>query len=255
MKQAMQQRHRISHRGVARAAGFLLVCGTTLLGCHHDMWDQPKFIALQESDFYADGAASRPHVAGTVTYDGARRKWSAPVFKDITGSPTVPSANEMAFWKGKLDGKFVANNYFLNGNVTAEQKAALIKRGQERFNITCLPCHGREGDGRGIVVQRGFPQPPTYHIDRLREVEDGYIVDVITNGFGRMYNYAARVTPEDRWAIAAYIRALQYSQNVNISDPASDAAKEFEAGLGAQEAEKAKEAAAASEHTEGGNAH
>jgi len=105
MKQAMQQRHRISHRGVARAAGFLLVCGTTLLGCHHDMWDQPKFIALQESDFYADGAASRPHVAGTVTYDGARRKWSAPVFKDITGSPTVPSANEMAFWKGKLDGK------------------------------------------------------------------------------------------------------------------------------------------------------
>ena len=254
MKQAMQQLNRIAHSGAARAAGLLLVCGMTLLGCHPDMWNQPRFAALQESDFYADGAASRPHVAGTVTYDGARRQWASKVFKDITGSATVPSANELGFWKGKEGGKFLADNYFLKDNVTPEQRAALIKRGQERFNITCMPCHGREGDGRGIVVQRGFPQPPTYHIDRLREVEDGYIVDVITNGFGRMYNYAARVTPEDRWAIAAYIRALQYSQNVNISDPSSDAAKEFDAGVAAQEA-KAKEAAAASEHTEGGHAH
>lgn len=238
------------------AAGLLLVCGTTLLGCHPDMWDQPRFAALQKSDFFADGAASRPHVAGTVTYEGQRRKWSAPVYKDITGSATVPTPNEPGFWTGKASGKFVPENYFLSGGaVTPEQKEALLKRGQQRFEITCLPCHGRLGDGRGIVVQRGFPQPPSYHIDRLREVEDGYIVDVITNGFGRMYNYAARVTPEDRWAIASYIRALQYSQNVNVTDSASDSAKEVAAGIAEQEEKKKQEEAAAAAHAEGGHAH
>jgi mono/diheme cytochrome c family protein len=254
MKQAMQQLEKISYGRVVRAAGLLLVCGVTLLGCHPDMWDQPRFAAYQKSDFYADGAASRPHVPGTVTYLGARRHWTSPVFKEITGSATVPTPNEPGFWNGKANGKFVADNYFLQGSVTPEQKKALIKRGQERYNVTCLPCHGPDGDGKGIIVQRGFPQPPSYHIDRLREVEDGYIVDVITNGFGRMYNYAARVTPEDRWAIAAYLRALQFSQNVNVSDAASAAAQEVAAGIAAQE-EAQKAAAKAAEHTEGGHAH
>lgn len=252
MKQSMQQLKRISHGGAARAAGFVLVCAVTLLGCHPDMWNQPRFAALQKSDFYADGAASRPQVAGTVRYDGARRKWSANVYKDITGTPAVPSPLDEGFWTGRAGGKFVADNYFLTASTTPEQRKALMERGRERFNITCLPCHGTEGDGRGIVVQRGFPQPPSYHIDRLREVEDGYIVDVITHGFGRMYNYAARVTPEDRWAIASYIRALQYSQNVNISDPASDTAKEIAAAI--EEQNKQTEAAEAA-HAEGGHAH
>jgi mono/diheme cytochrome c family protein len=252
MKQAMQQLQRISHGGAARAAGLLLVCAVTLLGCHPDMWDQPRFSAYQKSDFYADGAASRPHVDGTVTYQGARRHWTSPAFKEITASAVVPLPTDSAFWTGKVDGKFVADNYFF-ANATPEQKKALIKRGQERFNITCMPCHGGNGDGLGIIVQRGFPQPPSYHIDRLREVEDGYIFDVITNGFGRMYNYAARVTPEDRWAIAAYLRALQYSQNVDISDQNSEAAKAIGAGIAAQE--KAKQEAAVAANAEGGNAH
>lgn len=252
MKQAMQQLKRISHGGAARAAGLLLVCAVTLLGCHPDMWNQPRYTSLQKSDFYADGASSRPQVAGTVKYDGARRKWSSNVYKGLTGSPTVPNPLDEGFWTGRAAGKFVADNYFINASTTPEQKKALLDRGRERYNITCMPCHGTNGDGRGIVVQRGFPQPPTYHIDRLREVEDGYIVDVISHGFGRMYNYAARVTPEDRWAIAAYIRALQYSQNVNISDPASEPAKDVAAGI--EEQQKHTEAAAA-EHAEGGNAH
>lgn len=242
-------------RGVLRTAAVALACATTLLGCHPDMWDQPRFTSMQKSDFFADGAASRPHVPGTVTYAGAARKWTSPVFKDITGSATVPSPNESGFWTGKVQGKFVADNYFFaSGNLSAEQKKALIKRGQERYNITCMPCHDETGGGRGIIVGRGFPQPPSYHIDRLREVEDGYFVDVITNGFGRMYNYAARVTPEDRWAIAAYIRALQASQNVNVSDASSPVAQEVAAGIAEQEKAK-QEAATPAAHSEGSHAH
>lgn len=250
----MQHLQRITRGSVLRKAGFLLACGATLLGCHPDMWNQPRFAALQKSDFFSDGAASRQHVPGTVTYSGAARKWSAPVYKDISGGATVPSPNDSGFWTGKVQGKFVAENYFISGSTSAEQKKALIKRGQQRFNITCLPCHGESGRGEGIVVQRGFPQPPSYHIDRLREVEDGYIFDVITNGFGRMYNYAARVTPEDRWAIAAYVRALQASQNVNISDDASPVAQEVAAGIAAQEKAK-EEAEAPAAHSEGSHAH
>jgi Cytochrome C oxidase, cbb3-type, subunit III len=90
---------------------------------------------------------------------------------------------------------------------------ALIQRGQERFRIYCTPCHSELGDGNGMIVQRGFSPPPSYHIDRLRQAPTQHIYDVITNGWGAMYSFAARVRPEDRWAIAAYVRALQRSQN------------------------------------------
>lgn len=99
---------------------------------------------------------------------------------------------------------------------------ALLQRGQERFDIYCSPCHGRDGDGHGMIVERGFPQPPSYHIDRLRSAPVAHFVDVITNGYGAMYSYAARVDPADRWAIAAYIRALQASQNVAAADLPDD---------------------------------
>ena len=252
MKQAMKQLKRTTPTGAARSAALLLVCAVTLLGCHQDMWNQPRYASLQKSDFFADGAASRQPVAGTVKYDGARRNWASSVYKDLTGDAKVPSPLDEGFWTGRAGGKFVADNYFINASTTPEQKQALMERGRERYNITCMPCHGTNGDGGGIIVQRGFPQPPTYHIDRLREVEDGYIVDVISHGFGRMYNYASRVTPEDRWAIAAYIRALQYSQNVNISDPASEPAKEVAAGIEAQN--KHMEDAHGA-HAEGSDAH
>ena len=96
--------------------------------------------------------------------------------------------------------------------------AALLARGQQRFNIYCAPCHDRVGDGNGMIVQRGFPHPPSYHIDRLRQAPSQHFYDVITNGYGVMYSYADRVEPQDRWAIVAYIRALQLSQNARIDD-------------------------------------
>jgi mono/diheme cytochrome c family protein len=102
--------------------------------------------------------------------------------------------------------------------------AALLQRGQERYRIYCTPCHSEIGDGRGMVVQRGFPPPPSYHIDRLREAPPRYFYDVITQGHGVMYSFADRVQPQDRWAIAAYIKALQLSQNTPVSKLSSDAA-------------------------------
>ena len=95
---------------------------------------------------------------------------------------------------------------------------ALLERGQERFRIYCTPCHSELGDGHGMIVQRGFPAPPSYHIDRLREAPPQHFYDVMTNGYGAMYSFAARVQPADRWAIAAYIRALQRSQQATLED-------------------------------------
>jgi mono/diheme cytochrome c family protein len=95
---------------------------------------------------------------------------------------------------------------------------ALLERGQERFRIYCTPCHSELGDGNGMIVQRGFPAPPSYHIDRLRQAPVQHFYDVITNGYGAMYSFAYRVAPVDRWAIAAYIRALQRSQNATVAD-------------------------------------
>jgi cytochrome c553 len=171
------------------------------------MWNQPRFTALQKNTFFADSAADRLPVENTVQYEGALRKWNAPVFAALSGQERVPGVLDEAFWTGKEGAGFKADNYF---KVDME----LLKRGQDRFNAICTPCHGEGGYGNGVVTHRGFPIAASYHIDRLREVEDGYIVDVIKNGFGRMYSYNARVSAEDRWAIVAYIRALQYSQNV-----------------------------------------
>ncbi|MBI1320089.1 MAG: c-type cytochrome [Candidatus Hydrogenedens sp.] len=184
--------------------------------------------------------AMRLPVEGTVAYRDARRPWVSTAFETISGGgATAPAATDTAFYTGKQDGQEMATNYF---PVSME----LLQRGRERFEITCTPCHGYTGEGDGIIVGRGFPQPTTYHIDRLREANDGYFFDVMTNGFGRMYSYAARVAPEDRWAIVAYIRALQHSQNVDLSDPSTEMAQLFDAGLAEQEAAAA--AAAASEH-------
>jgi mono/diheme cytochrome c family protein len=160
-------------------------------GCTRDMKDQPKVKTFAASTFYDDGAASRPLPPGTVPRGFLRE--------------------DKRLYAG-LDenGKFVTQ-------IPVTVDTALLQRGHQRFDIFCSPCHGRVGDGRGMIVQRGFKQPPTYHSDRLRGVRDGYIFDVITNGFGQMSSYASQVPPRDRWAIVAYVRALQLSQYVDTA--------------------------------------
>ena len=185
----------------------ILFFAALLTGCRQDMQDQPKYIPLRPSDFFDDGRSARPLIEGTV----ARGHLD----------------DDAAFYTGKgPDGKFVNTFPF---PVTKE----VLDRGQQRFNIYCSPCHDRLGMGDGKIVRRGFRHPPSYHIDRLRQVPNGYIYDVITNGFGAMPDYAAQVQPRDRWAIVAYIRALQLSQNAPLSDVPADARAQLNQG-GAQ---------------------
>ena len=160
--------------------------------CRQDMHDQPKFIPLRPSTFFDDGRSARPLVEGTVARGHLNE--------------------DVAFYTGKgPDGKPL-DAFPLP--VTKET----IERGQDRFDIYCTPCHGRLGNGDGMIVRRGFRRPPSYHIERLRGVPNGYLFDVISKGFGAMSDYAAQIQPADRWAIVAYIRALQLSQNATVSD-------------------------------------
>lgn len=162
------------------------------VGCRQDMQDQPKYIPLRPSEFFADGRSERPQIEGTV----ARGHLN----------------DDAALYTGKgPDGKPLDAFPF---PVTRE----VIERGQGRFNVYCSPCHGRLGNGDGMIVRRGFRKPPSYHIDRLRQVPNGYIYDVISSGFGAMPDYAAQIAPADRWAIVAYVRALQLSQNASLND-------------------------------------
>ncbi|HEX5474728.1 MAG TPA: cytochrome c [Vicinamibacterales bacterium] len=170
---------------LAAACGLLL-----LVGCRQDMHNQPKYIPLRDSDFFADGSSARPLVEDTV---------ARGTLHDDGG-----------FYTGKVGGTLVDTLPF---PATKE----VLDRGQQRFNIYCSPCHGKEGTANGMVVQRGYKQPPSYHIDRLRNAPIGHFFDVMTNGFGAMPDYRAQIAPRDRWAIAAYIRVLQLSQNVPVS--------------------------------------
>ena len=168
------------------------VASFALGACRQDMHDQPKYKPQRVSDFFADGRAGRPEVEGTIARGTLNE--------------------DEPFYTGK-DAK--------GGDITefpiAIDKAVLL-RGQQRYDIYCAPCHGRIGNGRGMIVRRGFKQPPSYHIDRLRNAPAGHFYDVISNGYGAMLNYASQVQPRDRWAITAYIRALQFSQNATIAD-------------------------------------
>jgi len=156
------------------------------------MQDQPKFIPLRPSTFFDDGRSARQLIEGTI----ARGHLN----------------DDVAYYTGKdADGKPVNDFPF---PVTKE----VIERGQDRFNVYCAPCHDRLGEGNGMVVRRGYRKPPSYHIDRLRQVPNGYIFDVITNGFGAMSDYAAQIPTRDRWAIVSYVRALQLSHNATIND-------------------------------------
>ena len=177
-------------RSAGRVA-VLLLSAFCLLTCRQRMAVQPKYDPYEPSDFFADGMSARPRIPGTV----ARGELA------LTGFLAT----------GKINGQDGDGFPF---PVTMQ----VMNRGQERFNIYCSECHGRLGDGNGMIPSRGYRRPPSYHTDTLRAAKTGHFFDVITNGFGAMSSYAAQVPVNDRWAIIAYIRALQLSQHATVSD-------------------------------------
>jgi mono/diheme cytochrome c family protein len=179
-----------------------LIAVSSLVSCRKGMVDQQHLKPLAEDNFFPDGRGSRVPPAHTVARGQLR--------------------DDEQFFTGKVGPQLAAN---FPMPVTRH----LLERGQERFNIYCAVCHGPTGEGNGMIVQRGFPQPPSLHEQRLRNAPPGHFVDVITNGYGVMYSYASRVAPEDRWAVTAYIRALQLSQHAAPDDADAAGAQQLEA--------------------------
>lgn len=179
--------------GVAARVSFgvLGLAALLLTGCRQDMQNQPKFYPQRGTSLYVDGRSARPQVAGTVARSQA-------IVSDY-------------FHTGMVQGKE-------GDGLPLPMSMELMRRGQERFNTYCTPCHSRVGNGAGMIVQRGYYTAATFHSTRLRDAPLGHFFFVITNGYGAMPNYAAEIVPEDRWAIAAYIRALQLSQNAKPED-------------------------------------
>lgn len=174
-------------RLLACAAAFLFASGCQI---RQDMADQPKYRPLAPTDFFADGRSERALLDNTVAH-GSIEDDALFVSKDSSAFPL-------------------------------ELTPELMQRGKERYGIFCTPCHGIQGDGNGMVSMRGMKHPPTYHQARLRQVPNGYLFDVISNGFGGMLGYSAQIPPRDRWAIIAYVRALQLSRNAPVSELAPD---------------------------------
>lgn len=159
------------------------------------MYDQPKAELYEASPFFADGTSARPIIEGTVSRDRG--------------------AISPSFYTGLDTGGLMTD-------VPIDLTFEVLARGQERYNIYCSPCHNYNGDGLGVIVQKGMVQPASFHEQRLRESPVGYFFNAMTNGFGRMYSYASRIPPEDRWAITAYIKALQLSQYASADDIPAD---------------------------------
>jgi mono/diheme cytochrome c family protein len=169
----------------------LLAALPLTLACRQDMHDQPRYKPLAGSDFFGDGRSARPLVAGTVARGHLK--------------------DDAVFHTGKTgDAPTDSLPFPVTGDV--------LRRGQQRYRIFCTPCHGQTGRGDGMVVRRGYRKPVSFHDDRLRGLPAGYFFDVMTNGFGAMPDYASQIPPGDRWAIVAYVRALQLSQHAPLAE-------------------------------------
>ena len=168
--------------------------------CRRDMQDQPKYKPLVRSNFFTDGRSARPVPADTIARDELN--------------------NNDSFHTGEANGNFLEA-------IPVSVDSQLLHRGQDRYDIFCSPCHGRIGDGNGMIAQRGLRIPANLHTDRLRAVPPGYLYQVITNGYGAMGEYNYQLSVPDRWAIVAYMRALQLSRNARISDVPPNASSEL----------------------------
>lgn len=200
----MSKRDRSS---VARAVWLAMGLALVTVGCRQDMHDAPRIDPLEAHDFFADNRGARPLPAGTVPRGHLRDDQHRFEGKDASGAfvDTLPMP----------------------------LSAELLARGRQRFDIYCSPCHDRTGSGTGMIVRRGFKQPESYHSERLRGMPLGYYFDVMTNGFGVMSSYAMQVEADDRWAIAAYIRALQVSQGSRLDGMSPALAEAFEQAMSA----------------------
>jgi len=179
-------------RGFAAVAAFAFFFS---VGCRQDMHDQPKYIPMRDSTFFSDGRSARPIVAGTVARGQLR--------------------DDPLLYTGKVN----------NADATTFPFAiddTVMARGRGRYDVYCAPCHGLTGVGDGMIVRRGYRRPPTFHQDRLRDSPPGHFFDVITNGFGAMPDYAAQIRAEDRWAVIAYVKALQLAQHATVADVPPD---------------------------------
>ncbi len=188
-----------------RLLAFALAAALVLSACGRNMYDQPKAETYEASPFFADGASSRPLPEGTISRERG--------------------AIDPVYLTGMGDGGFVSE-------LPIEVSEGLLRRGQERYDIFCSVCHNYNGDGNGMIVQKGFVQPASFHEQRLLDSPAGYYYNAITNGFGRMYSYASRIPVEDRWAIVAYVRALQLSQNATLDDVPAEILEELDAATG-----------------------
>jgi mono/diheme cytochrome c family protein len=181
--------------GVRTKAAGTIALLILLTACRQDMQNEPRYKPLAGSDFFSDGRSARPQVEGTVARGHLRideARYTGKIAGDDIDQFPIPIAKED------------------------------IERGETRFNAYCTPCHGRLGDGNGMVVLRGFRQPPSYYSERLRTAPVGHYFDVISNGFGAMASYASRIQTDDRWRIVAYIRALQLSESASLNDVPAD---------------------------------
>jgi len=181
------------------------------VGCRYDMQDQPRYKSFKKSEFFSDNKAMRDLPEGTVARGFLRENKAFYTGKKETSGTVAPVETTIDATGNTLVASFPDAIEEFPLPVTKE----LLDRGEQRYKVFCIVCHGPVGNGDGMIVRRGFPQPPTYHDDRLRNAPVGHFYDVITNGWGKMSSYSSQIPPADRWAIVAYIRALQISQNPN----------------------------------------
>lgn len=193
-------------RGPSVLALLVVLAPLGLAGCRQDMHDQPKYEPYEASRFFADGTSARPLPPGTVARSELRE--DEPYYTGFTAGDQLVQ------------------------RIPIPVTRRVVERGRFTYDAFCSPCHDRAGTGLGMVVRRGFKPPPTFHQDRLREVADGYFFDVITNGFGQMPSYAVQIPVEDRWAVVAYVRALQLSQHARLAElPEEDREQAEQAGV------------------------
>lgn len=213
----------------------LLAAAFGLSACRQDMHDNPRYEANEDGANcqLPEGAVAR----GSLDMNPSAPKVTAQAAPVSASATPGAGATAPAAITGEDGFPFKLSD---NADERKTQLKAILDRGESRFNISCLPCHGKLGDGNGMIVQRGFRRPPSYHEPRLKAAPSSYFYDVMTNGFGAMSSYSDQLSPEDRWKVAAYVRVLQLSQRANVAE------------LGEDDKKKIIEAAAKAE-TKGGN--